>query len=98
MKNKILFICSILISVMVLFHLFIIGFTCDDQVIIGAFDNGNVNSISKLSLMLYISVLMIFSMIVIIPNYIKEKKVNDNLFMAYLILEIVLNILPYFYK
>lgn len=96
MKNKILFITSIIVSITILIHLFIIGFTCESTIILGEFNNGRVSSISKISLIIYISLLMLVSLIVIIPTYLKEKKVNINLFMAFLILEIVLNVLPYF--
>lgn len=98
MKHKILFYACIFISFLVLCHLLIIGTSFDSQIIIGEFSNGNISSISKTSLIFYISALMVFALLVIIPNYIKEKKVNENLFIAYLILEIVLNILPYFYN
>ena len=98
MKHKILFYACIFISILVLCHLLIIGISFDSQIIIGEFSNENISSISKTSLIFYISALMVFALLVIIPNYIKEKKVNENLFIAYLILEIVLNILPYFYN
>lgn len=96
MKDKIFFIISIVLSILITLHLFIIGFTCNNEIVFGTFENGNVSSINKVSLMIYISLLMIFALLVIIPTYIKEKHVNYNLFMFYLILEIVLNVLPYF--
>jgi len=95
-KNKILFIMSLAISFLIIIHLFIIGFTFDSQIIIAELDNGNVNSMSKISLMIYISLLMVFTLGLMIPSYIKKKKINFNLFMAYLIFEMALNILPYF--
>lgn len=98
MKNKVLFIISILISILISGHLFVIGFYFENEIILGVFSNGNTSSISKLSLMLFISIIMVLYFLIIIPNYIKEKKINDNLFMAYLIFEIILNILPYFGK
>lgn len=96
MKNKIIFIASIVLSIFIIVHLFIIGFTNDSEIVLGTFADGKVSSIGKISLIIYISLLMVFALGIIIPNYIKEKKINFNLFMAYLILEIVLNILPYF--
>ena len=96
MRNKLLFIISIVISLLVTIHLFVIGFTCESEIILGTFQNGNVSSIKKITLMIYIVLLMVFSLLAMIPNYIKEKQVNFNLFMFYLILEIVLNVLPYF--
>jgi len=87
---------SLAISFLIIIHLFIIGFTFDSQIIIAELDNGNVNSMSKISLMIYISLLMVFTLGLMIPSYIKKKKINFNLFMAYLIFEMALNILPYF--
>lgn len=96
MKNKLLFIISIVISAIVLIHLFIIGFMCPNEIILGTFNNGKVSSIKKISLILYISLLLIFYLIAMLPTYIKEKNINFNLFMAFILLEILLNILPYF--
>lgn len=96
MKNKLLFIISIVISAIVLIHLFIIGFMCPNEIILGTFNNGKVSSIKKISLILYISLLLIFYLIAMLPTYIKEKSINFNLFMAFILLEILLNILPYF--
>lgn len=96
MKDKVLFIVSIVISFLVFIHLFIIGFTCESEILLGSFQNGNQSSIKKISLMIYISLLMIFGLLVIIPSYLKEKKINFNFFMAYLLLELVFNALPYF--
>lgn len=96
MKDKILFIISIVFSFVVFIHLFVIGFTCDSEIILGTFQNGNQSSIKKVSLLIYISLLMIFSLIVIIPNYLKDKRVNFNMFMAYILLELFMNLLPYF--
>jgi hypothetical protein len=96
MKNKLLFIISIVISAIVLIHLFIIGFMCPNEIILGTFNNGKVSSIKKISLILYISLLLVFYLIAMLPTYIKEKSINFNLFMAFILLEILLNILPYF--
>lgn len=96
MKNKILFISSIVISALVIIHLFIIGFICPSEIVIATFTDGKVSSITKVSLILYITLLMLFYFIASIPTYIKDKEVNFNLFMAYIILEVVLNVLPYF--
>ena len=96
MKNKLLFIISIVISAIVLIHLFIIGFMCPNEIILGTFNNGKVSSIKKISLILYISLLLVFYLIAMLPTYIKEKNINFNLFMAFILLEILLNILPYF--
>lgn len=96
MKNKVMFILSIVISAIVFIHLFIIGFMYPNEFVLGSFSNGKVSSITKLSLIVYISLLMIFYYIAMLPSYIKDKSINFNLFMAYIILEIVLNILPYF--
>lgn len=96
MKNKLLFIISIVISAIVLIHLFIIGFMCPNEIVLGSFNNGKVSSIKKISLILYISLLLVFYLIAMLPTYIKEKNINFNLFMAFILLEILLNILPYF--
>ena len=96
MKNKLLFIISIVISSFVLIHLFIIGFMCPNEIVLGSFNNGKVSSIKKISLILYISLLLVFYLIAMLPTYIKEKSINFNLFMAFILLEILLNILPYF--
>ena len=96
MKNKLLFIISIVISAIVLIHLFIIGFMCPNEIVLGSFNNGKVSSIKKISLILYISLLLVFYLIAMLPTYIKEKSINFNLFMAFILLEILLNILPYF--
>ena len=96
MKNKFLFIISIVISAIVLIHLFIIGFMCPNEIVLGSFNNGKVSSIKKISLILYISLLLVFYLIAMLPTYIKEKSINFNLFMAFILLEILLNILPYF--
>ena len=96
MKNKLLFIISIVISTIVLIHLFIIGFMCSNEIVLGTFNNGKVSSIKKISLILYISLLLVFYLIAMLPTYIKEKNINFNLFMAFILLEILLNILPYF--
>ena len=96
MKNKLLFIISIVISAIILIHLFFIGFMCPNEIILGSFNNGKVSSIKKVSLILYILGLFIFYLVAMLPTYIKEKSINFNLFMAYVLLEILLNILPYF--
>lgn len=96
MKNKLLFIISIVISAIILIHLFIIGFICPNEIVLGSFNNGKVSSIKKVSLILYIIGLLVFYLIAMLPTYIKEKNVNFNLFMAFILLEILLNILPYF--
>ena len=80
MKNKLLFIISIVISAIVLIHLFIIGFMCPNEIILGTFNNGKVSSIKKISLILYISLLLVFYLIAMLPTYIKEKSINFNLF------------------
>ena len=95
MKNKILFISSIVISFIVMIHLFVIGIMFPSEIILANF-NDKVSSITKVSLILYICLLMVFYFIASLPTYIKEKEINFNLFMAYFILEVVLNILPYF--
>lgn len=96
MKNKLLFIISIVISAIILIHLFIIGFICPNEIVLGSFNNGKESSIKKVSLILYIIGLLAFYLIAMLPTYIKEKSVNFNLFMAFILLEILLNILPYF--
>ncbi len=96
MKNKILFTLSIVITILIITHLVFIGISLESKIVLGHFANGNEYVLSKTNLIFFIGLLMIFSMTIINLNYIKEKKVNENLFLAYLILEIVLNILPYF--
>ena len=91
-----MFIISLIISGLILINLVFIGVNCDSQIILGVFDNGDVSKIGKVPLMIYISLLLVFALSIIIPTYIKEKKINFNLYMAYLLLEFVLNILPYF--
>ena len=96
MKNKFLFIISIVISAIILIHLFVIGFMFPNEIVLGTFNNGNVSSIKKVSLIIYIIGLLIFYLIAMLPTYIKEKNINFNLFMAFILLEILLNVLPYF--
>ena len=96
MKNKLLFIISIVISAIILIHLLIIGFNCPNEIVIGTFNNGKVSSIKKITLILYISGLMTFYLIAMLPKYINDKNVDFNLFMAFILFEILLNILPYF--
>ena len=95
MKDKILFITSLVISFLVVVHLFIIGFISDDIIILAKTGNGELRTMSKVSLMIYVILILIFALGIIIPNYIKEKKVNSNLLFAYLIFELAMNILPY---
>ena len=75
-KNKLLFIISIVISAIILIHLFFIGFMCPNEIILGSFNNGKVSSIKKVSLILYIIGLLVFYLIAMLPTYIKEKSVN----------------------
>lgn len=95
MKQKALFIISIVISILVTIHLFIIGFNSDSIIVLAKNSDGSLRTMKKITLMIYISLFVIFALGIIIPNYIKEKKVNTNLLIAYLIFELALNILPY---